>query len=307
MDLYLNHSPARRAFKSLLGNANHLIITALVGLDAVERQIVTQIPVDIHAAWSPKDPVVSARRSRRLLLDMALVRAVDALDIYIRYSNRKPFLIEDMDLRNSIDTAGRSIFKKFKAITNYHDCLDPVLCALIQVMITWRNKSAHEEADIELGHSVKAILLENDQRISTEFRGLDSRLLICGFEDNRPPAFKEITSFINATHHFVSALDAVQLNTCSPERYLKEHIWEVTGRSRAPSKTTGAHGKARFQSVWGKDASERMDGVVRFLLSSGLSGDLGMAGKSSMIFDDALLNRVGTMKPSCAYEWASPR
>jgi hypothetical protein len=36
MPLYLNESPARRRFKDLLGNANQLLITILVGLSAVE-------------------------------------------------------------------------------------------------------------------------------------------------------------------------------------------------------------------------------------------------------------------------------
>lgn len=307
MELYLNSSHARRTFKLLLGNANHLIITALVGLDAVERRVITEIPDGIHAAWTPKDPVASARRSRRLLLDMALIRAVDALDIYIKHSNRKPFLIEDVELRNRIDGEGRSIFWKFTAITDYHNCLDPVLCALIKAMIAWRNKSAHEEADIELDNSVKAILQDNDKRISTEYRGLDSKRLISGFENNRPPTFKEIASFIKATQDFVKAVDAVQLRACQPERYLKEHIWEVTGGSRAKSRTTEAHRKEHFQSVWGRDASERVGAVVRFLRATGLSGDPAKHEESPMLFDAALLNRVGAMKPSDAYKWANPR
>jgi hypothetical protein len=171
-------------------------------------------------------------------------------------------------------------------------------------MIAWRNKSAHEEVDIKLDHSTKTILQDNDKRISTEYRGLDSRVLISGFEENRPPAFKEIASFINATHHFVSALDTVQLNTCLPERYLKEHIWVVVGRSLAKSRTTETRRKVHFQSVWGKDASERTDAVVRFLLSSGLSRDSDKTGKSPMVFNDALLNRVGAMEPSDVYNWA---
>jgi len=53
MSLFLNQSKARTVFKKLLGNANHLIITALVGLDAVEKGIVSGIPADMHAVWSP--------------------------------------------------------------------------------------------------------------------------------------------------------------------------------------------------------------------------------------------------------------
>ncbi len=48
-----------------------------------------------------------------MLLDMALVRAIDALDLYIRASRRNPTLVQDDGLRNVIDAAGRSILKSF--------------------------------------------------------------------------------------------------------------------------------------------------------------------------------------------------
>ena len=143
-------SPARRAFKKLLGGVNHLIITTLVGLDAIERGIVTTIPKELHAAWSPKDPVASAQRSRRLILDMALVRAIDAFDVYIRNSMRKPFLVQDIALRIEIDRAKISIFKKFLALEKHYPRIDPVLSALVATMLSWRNRSAHVEADDEV-------------------------------------------------------------------------------------------------------------------------------------------------------------
>ena len=83
MTLYLNISPARRKFKDLLGNANHLLITILVGLSAVERKTIVTAPPELHAAWNPKDVVASARRSRVFVLETTLVRSVDALDAYI--------------------------------------------------------------------------------------------------------------------------------------------------------------------------------------------------------------------------------
>jgi len=53
MTLYLNESHPRSHFKKLLGQANHFIITVLVGLDAIERKIVTKAPAELHAVWSP--------------------------------------------------------------------------------------------------------------------------------------------------------------------------------------------------------------------------------------------------------------
>src|SRR4051794_38354746 len=112
MDHYLNESRGRGRFKDLLGQANHLIVTTLVGLDAVENGLVTSPPADLHASWSPKHPVNSARRARRLVLDMVLVRAVDAVDVYLRMARRLPSLIQEEGLQSGIDGAGRSIFRK---------------------------------------------------------------------------------------------------------------------------------------------------------------------------------------------------
>jgi hypothetical protein len=75
MPLFLNESAARRQFKDVLGNANHLIITILVGLFAVEQRLISECPVELRAAWNPKDPTASANRSRVMMLQMSLVRA----------------------------------------------------------------------------------------------------------------------------------------------------------------------------------------------------------------------------------------
>ena len=48
MPAYLLTSPARKEFKKHLGQANHQIITILVGLDAIERRIVCDVPERIR-------------------------------------------------------------------------------------------------------------------------------------------------------------------------------------------------------------------------------------------------------------------
>lgn len=149
MALYLNTSPARRKFKDLLGNANHLLITLLVGLSAVERKIITTPPPELHAAWNPNDVVASARRSRVFVLETTLVRSVDALDAYMSWLRRKPALIQDGETRNAIDDAGQSVLKKYFAFRNNVPAMDPLTSALIEIMIAWRNRSVHYLADNE--------------------------------------------------------------------------------------------------------------------------------------------------------------
>jgi len=116
MPLFLNESTAKRRFKDLLGQANHLLITILVGLSAVERRLITEAPPDLHTIWNPRDPIASAARSRMMLLDMTLVRATDAIDAYISWSRRAPAIIQSVDLQREIDSAQQSVLQKFRAI-----------------------------------------------------------------------------------------------------------------------------------------------------------------------------------------------
>lgn len=285
MNLYINSSPARKYFKLLLGNANQLIITALVGLNAVERGIISEVPEGIHAAWSPKDLKSSAQRSRRLILDMALLRAVDALDVYIKKSNRKPFLIEDGEVREKIDGDGRSVLKKFTAIKESFDLLDMAVCSLVEIMIARRNKCAHEEADISIDPSVKTILGNDSERISKQFSGLDCQVLISRFESDEALSFKETTSLIHATHEVVQTLDGLFLGSCSPERYLKEHVWYWVAHSNRLNSAKSNFSMERFQNIWGKDISERAYAFVKFLRSTGFSNKSASDAHRVLTFD----------------------
>ena len=167
----------------MLGNANHLIITMLVGLEAVDRRIITEIPQELHAAWNPRDPELSAGRSRRLLLDMALARAVDSLDVYIGWSRRRPELIQNERLQRIIDGAGRSAALKFNAITSHYSSLPDVTVAMVSAMIAWRNRAVHEEADTEISAASRAILLNAEADISKHYRGLSVEKMLHGFEN----------------------------------------------------------------------------------------------------------------------------
>jgi hypothetical protein len=301
--MYMNISPAHRLFKQMLGHANHLIITALVGLDGIERRIITGIPPELHAAWSPKNPVASAQRSRRLVLDMALVRAVDALDIYIRQSRRKPSTIEARSLMANIDASGLSIFGKFCAIENHFTRKDKAVSALVALMIAWRNQSAHAEAEITLSDEYTSCLTKDGAEIAKRFSGLDADLLVSGYRDGRDPVFKEIASFINATHKFIQGVDCSLFSELDPGRYLKDLLYHSL--SRGTSEASSTTRKQRIQSVWGRDASDRGQYVQRLLCNCGLS--LTMAKDTPAFeFPTDLLARLYCMTPSEVFAWIEP-
>src|ERR1700721_2138620 len=78
----LKRTHARAAFKDLLGQANHFLITLLVGLGAVGDGT-AMLDQEFRTSWNPRDVRKSAERSRQFAFDLALVRAVDALDTFL--------------------------------------------------------------------------------------------------------------------------------------------------------------------------------------------------------------------------------
>ena len=126
MTLYLSASKARNRFKRMLGHTNHQIITVLIGLHAIETGKVTtkprsSIPYGRHLTLSLRNT------QQALILEMALVRCVDALDTYIRLSIRQPALVQSTKLRADITECGYSVFGKFQSIEQYVDCDDELL------------------------------------------------------------------------------------------------------------------------------------------------------------------------------------
>lgn len=303
MTLHISKSRPRNTFKSLLGNANHLIITALVGLDAVQRGCVYGAPAELRTAWSPKDAAASAKRSRRLVLDMSLIRAIDAVDVYLREAVRKPALIQCPELRSGLDSAGISIFKKLRAVERKYDSLDDLPLAIIFLMVSWRNRSAHSEADLEVADRHISVLQNRSEELSERFSGLKSAMLLEGYENARPATFKEVASLINAAHHLISDLDDKLLRDLDVERYFKEAVWASLGSKRRHGEGIEQARKRRAVSVWGKDPSNRGDAVIKLIKQLGFSSDVPKNGFYTVLSDD-LIKEIASFTPQEVLSWA---
>ncbi len=305
MTLYLARSQPRSAFKSLLGHANHLIITALVGLDGVERGVVTEVPKDLRTVWSPKDAVSSAKRSRRLILDMALIRAVDSVDVYLRDAVRKPALVQSAEFRKELDSAGLSIFAKLQAAERQFKSLDPIPLAIVFLMVAWRNRSAHAEADRDAPERHLEVLRSSRAEISARFSGLDVEMLLGGYDAMRPATFKEVASLINAAHHLVAELDALLFSSLDIERFLKDVVWVSLGDTKKPNELVEHARKRRSVSVWGMDPGDRREAVLRFLAQQGFS-KVPPKRKAGLEIPGHLVEELQQQTPKSVIIWAQP-
>lgn len=305
MTLYLARSQPRSAFKSLLGHANHLIITALVGLDGVERGVVNEVPKDLRTVWSPKDAASSAKRSRRLILDMALIRAIDAVDVYLRDAMRKPALAQSIEFRRDLDAAGLSIFAKLQAVERQFPNLEPLPLAIVFLMVAWRNRSAHAESDRDAPQRHLDVLRSSGSEISAKFSGLDVEMLLGGYDAMRPVTFKEVASLINAAHHLVAELDALLLSSLDLERFLKDVVWASLGDSKKPNELIEQARKRRAVSVWGMDPSDRGDAVLRFLGQQGFS-KVAAKDRAGAEIPAELVQKLQQQTPKSVLTWAHP-
>ncbi len=206
----ISQTKPRREFKSLFGQANHFIITALVGLHYIEKGDIKTAPPELHTSWTPKDPKQSAARSRNFILNNALSSAVDALDVYLTLLWRDPKWIDGADVENVYSKAGRSVHAKALGLSHIFGT-PAIERAMIEVIITWRNNVTHELAENKLSAESQEVLANERVQIQAKYCGLDASTLSQKANNGSEFTFKEAASLIRATQDFVEALDSIVL------------------------------------------------------------------------------------------------
>ena len=306
MTLYLSVSKARNRFKRLLGHANHQIITALIGLHAIETGKVTAKPEEFDTVWAPHDPVASATRSRALILEMALVRCVDALDTYIRLSIRQPALVQSTKLRTDIARCGYSVFGKFQKIEQFVACNDELLSSLVTLIIAWRNRQVHTDADDEIGRDCRNIICGNVSEAKIRFRGLDANEMLDRYENNKSPRFKEVASFVKITQDYVNFVEEFLFSQLDEQKYLRELVWNGLSERATVGKNRQRGRKYYSEKVWGKSIASKRQAVERFLQRSGLSRTRPENVNRYVVFDASMIEALASRSPREVLEWADP-
>jgi hypothetical protein len=214
---------AKKSFKKRFGQANHLLITALVGLNAIETGLVTKKPDGFNTSWNPRAPARSAERARIFTLKSFLGWAVESLEMYLTELNRKPKELESEELASIYSKAGQSIYKKTIWVGE-HAKVDPVLIALMEVLITWRNYTFHYDIDNTIRSESVVLLRNSADRLREEFCGLEIDQLQETWKNQDDFTFKETASLINATHKYVSAVDAFAITQINKTKYMTDAL-----------------------------------------------------------------------------------
>lgn len=216
----INKSYALKKFKMEIGQANHFLITILVGLDGVKSGKVVKND-EFDAAWNPRDVIFSANRSRIYTIKASLAWAVDCLDMYLRLCNRKPRLLNE-ELSNKFNGSGHRVYEKYKLISD--ECaVSDIDKAVVDLMICWRNRMTHFDADNDISNESRNILIEcvNEDETTKKIH-LDSNRMLNSFDQNECPTFKEMAFMISRTISFVESIDKILIARVNVLTVLKD-------------------------------------------------------------------------------------
>lgn len=258
----LNKTRARWAFKQLLGQANHFLITVLVGLDGV-RSGKIELGEEFQTSWNPRDVARSADRSRVFVLDLALVRAVDALDTYMMHSARKPLALPNADFIAAMDGTGRSVAKRLAVFDAHLESVDSRTKSAIDIAIEWRNQRVHSLAKDTIDKRTKDALLSHEKYFSTGYSGLDIKELLSRFDSGEAPTFKEAAAVVRLCHEAVEHYDKYLLEQLNVETYLKASLVRFFGEN-------GGAEAVAIRKTWGHP-TKKQEKVKRLLRLVGVN------------------------------------
>ena len=208
--LVFDSSPAYKNLNKKIGQANHFIITLLIGLDGIIMHN-SQKPEEFRTTWNPKDKKTSVIRSRDFALKSSLAWAIDSLDRYLIDCNQNYSITKELEFRlfsedkKNLDDKIDSIYGIIQPIAQ--DDKFEIFTAMIYLAVLWKEKLVHPSTTNLPLLKYTHILKTKQNVINDEFCGLDILRTIDSFQSNNNPTMKEVTAFIRSICGFSKILD----------------------------------------------------------------------------------------------------
>lgn len=227
------YSRAFRKFKTEMGQANHFLITIMIGLDAVEDG--AEKRESFKTTWNPEIRTNSVVRSRKYAIKSALAWTVDNLDMYLRLCNREPRLYHEEESLKIAKTK-HSVYNKFDCVIRNHPELTVSKFAYVDLLICWRNNSVHFDAENQLMHASLDYFrnIPGDDVVVNKYH-LDVDQMLDRFNRGECPTFKETATLISMTIHFVEELDSILLGAIDQYRFLETSLFKLLKSERKTS------------------------------------------------------------------------
>ena len=256
------NSRAFRKFKTEMGQANHFLITIMIGLDAVEDG--AEKRESFNTSWNPENRTNTIVRSKKYAIKSALAWTVDNLDMYLRLCNREPRLYHD-DESLEIAKTKQSVYKKFRCVINNHTELSVNIYSYVDLLICWRNNLIHFDADNQLmPESIYYFKNIPSDDVITNTYHLDVSQMLERFNSGGCPTFKEAATLISMTIHFVEELDNILLRDIQQYQFLEISLLKLL---KSETETISAF------SFKNTTIEKRKKRLKQFLVTAGISED----------------------------------
>lgn len=271
----INHSIALKHFKKEIGQANHMLITIMVGLDGIVPYNI-EAKDEFHTSWNPKSKKRSVDRSKVFAKKAALVWLVDCLDMYLHLINQSPILIDNENLKNDLDDDknSRSVYRRVELMSTHYN-IQSTDFALVDLLICWRNRLTHFRAENDITEQSKRILQNNSDEIMRTHCGLCIEQTLASFNKHNSPSFKEVTSFVRASINWVSEVDKKILHDIDWVSYSDRII--VTYLNDVKNCKTEKERKEkiarRLNNIFSKDAEYTEKSVRQILFQYGFTSE----------------------------------
>jgi len=195
-------------------------------------------------------------------LDLALVRAVDALDTYMITCRRAPSALGSQAFEIDMDGTGQSVSRRLNVFLTHIADVPKGEAALMRLAIAWRNKRVHSLAENEIGAEDRGQLLESAEELSSSFRSLSVQEALERFDSGTSPHFKDAASIIALAHRLIEHFDRELLARLDIEEYVRISLRSEL--SRSTKRTEDEQLKFTSQRLWG-DPKNRAHKVARAL------------------------------------------
>lgn len=189
-----------RDFLATVGEAVTNVNTAIIGLDAVEQGY--QKPSSLNISWNPADRVAAARKSRKFVLEAALVRVAEALLEFIRVTAKMP----RFGVVRSTWDENTSGAEKLSDIATAALGRETYNIAGAALLLHWRNRVVHSNSKASLAPRHLQLLRKASNEIEAEFSRLSVERLLKDFEAGQP-TLKDISSLISMSIRMARAVD----------------------------------------------------------------------------------------------------
>lgn len=255
------NSRAFRKFKTEMGQANHFLITIMIGLDAVEDG--AEKRESFKTTWNPQNRTNSVVRSKKYAIKSALAWTVDNLDMYLRLCNREPRLYHEEESLKIAKTK-HSVYNKFDCVIRNHPELAVSKFAYVDLLICWRNNSVHFDAENKLmPESINYFRNIPEDDVVTNTYNLDVDQMWERFNRRECPTFKEAATLISMTIHFVEELDSILLRDIEQYQFLETSLLKLLKIGNATS----------VFSFKNTTPEKRKKKLKQFLVTAGISED----------------------------------